>query len=204
VVVSVPERVALASLPSPLQRAKRLGPRLGLEDLFIKRDDLTGFSLGGNKIRKLEFLIADALAQGADTLLVMGGPKSNLCEAAAAAARVVGMACEVILYGDRPNQAPANLALAEASGAVSWFTGDDDRSSVDAFAERRAAALRLSFVSDLGGPWAALSQGQLRWVSPGHCSGLLSVANVTRRRDRSTASRHNVHDSLVRRCRFLA
>ena len=141
-VVSVPERVALASLPSPLQRAMRLGPRLGLEDLFIKRDDLTGFGLGGNKIRKLEFLIADALAQGADTLLVMGGPKSNLCEAAAAAARVVGMACEVILYGDRPNPAPANLALAEASGAVSWFTGDDDRSSVDAFAERRAAALR--------------------------------------------------------------
>ena len=137
----MPERVVLASLPSPLQRAKRLGLRLGVEELFIKRDDLTGFSLGGNKIRKLEFLIADALAQGADTILVMGGPKSNLCQAAAAAARVVGMACEMILYGDRPSPAPANLTLAEASGAVSWFTGDDDRSSVDAFAKRRAAAL---------------------------------------------------------------
>ncbi len=139
--VSVPERIALASLPSPLQRAKRLGLRLGLEELFIKRDDLTGFSLGGNKIRKLEFLIADALVQGADTILVMGGPKSNLCQAAAAVARVTGMACELILYGDRPNPAPANLTLAEVSGAVSWFTGDDDRSSVDAFAKQRAAAL---------------------------------------------------------------
>ena len=139
--VSAPERVVLASLPSPLQRAKRLGPRLGLEELFIKRDDLTGFSLGGNKIRKLEFLIADALAQGADTILVMGGPRSNLCQSAAAAARVVGLACEMILYGDRPSPAPANLTLAEASGAVSWFTGDDDRSSVEAFAKQRAAAL---------------------------------------------------------------
>ena len=140
-VVTVPERVVFASLPSPLQRADRLGVKLGLEELFIKRDDLTGFSFGGNKIRKLEFLIADALAKGADTILVMGGPKSNLCEATAAAARVMGMACELILYGDRPSPAPANLILAEASGAVSWFTGDDDRSSVDEFAKQRAAAL---------------------------------------------------------------
>lgn len=137
-----PMRMALASLPTPLQRATRLGVRLGIEELFIKRDDLTGFSLGGNKIRKLEFLIGDALAQDADTILVRGGPKSNLCQAAADAARVAGLACELILHGSRPSQTPVNLALAEGSGAISWFTGDDDRSSVDPFAERRADRLR--------------------------------------------------------------
>ncbi|HLF60085.1 MAG TPA: pyridoxal-phosphate dependent enzyme [Acidimicrobiia bacterium] len=140
--MSGPKRMALASLPTPLQRATRLGVRLGIEELFIKRDDLTGFSLGGNKIRKLEFLMGDALAQDADTILVMGGPKSNLCQAAADASRVAGLACELVLYGSRPKRAPANLALAEGSGAISWFTGDDDRSSVDAFAEQRAARLR--------------------------------------------------------------
>ncbi len=137
----LPERLALAALPTPLQRAERLSGKLGLDELFIKRDDLTGFSLGGNKIRKLEFLLADALSQNADTVLVMGGPRSNLCQAAAAAARVTGLACELVLYGDRPISIPTTLALAEESGAVSLFTGDAKRSSVEVLAKQRAATL---------------------------------------------------------------
>ncbi|HDH03089.1 MAG TPA: pyridoxal-phosphate dependent enzyme [Actinobacteria bacterium] len=139
--LSTPERFPLAFLPTPLQHADRLGARLGVEQLFIKRDDLTGFSLGGNKVRKLEFLIADALSQDADTILVMGGPKSNLCQATADAARVAGLACELVLYGDRPTPVPVNLALAEANGAVARFTGEAERSSVDVYAKQRAAAL---------------------------------------------------------------
>ena len=161
--VRTPERIVLASLPSPLQRARRLGLRLGIEELFIKRDDLTGFSLGGNKIRKLEFLIADALAQGADTILVLGGPKSNLCQSASAAALVAGLNCELILYGDRPAPAPTNLMLAEMNGAGAFFTGDNDRSSVDALAKRRTASLisdgRSVYVIPRGGATAVGAVG---------------------------------------------
>lgn len=139
--VSMPRRMALALLPTPLQRAPRMGAVLGIDDLFVKRDDLTGFSLGGNKVRKLEFLLGEALAEDADTILVLGGPKSNLCQAAAAAASVAGLNCELILYGDRPVSQPANLTLAEMSGARPFFTGDDDRSSVDTLAKHRADLL---------------------------------------------------------------
>ena len=136
-----PSRFALATLPTPLQRAPRLEKALRIDGLFVKRDDLTGFGLGGNKIRKLEFLIGDALNRGADVLLVMGGPKSNLCQAAAAAARVAGLRCELVLYGDRPSPSPVNLVLAERMGAVTWFTGDADRSSVEVLADKRAGEL---------------------------------------------------------------
>ena len=136
-----PSRFALAALPTPLQRARRLERALGVDALFVKRDDLTGFSLGGNKIRKLEYLMGDALSRGTDVLLVMGGPKSNLCQAAAAAARVAGLGCELVLYGDRPSSSPLNLALAERLGAVAWFTGDAERSSVEVLAEKRAGEL---------------------------------------------------------------
>ncbi len=139
--MSLPDRFVLGALPTPLVRAPRLASVLGLDELLIKRDDLTGFSFGGNKVRKLEFLIADARARDADTILVMGGPKSNLCQATAEAARVAGLACELILYGDRPSAPPFNLLLAETANATSWFTGSDDRGSVDGLAERRAEEL---------------------------------------------------------------
>ena len=71
--MSLPDRFVLGALPTPLVRAPRLASVLGLDELLIKRDDLTGFSFGGNKVRKLEFLIADARARDADTILVMGG-----------------------------------------------------------------------------------------------------------------------------------
>ena len=166
--VTVPGRMSLALLPTPLQRAPLLATALGLDDLFIKRDDLTGFSLGGNKIRKLEFLLADAVAGHADTILVSGGPTSNLCQAAAAAALVAGLSCELILYGNRPVVAPATLTLAEMSGADTFFTGDDDRSSVDALAERRTASLKSDghrvYVIPRGGATAVGAVGyHLAW-----------------------------------------
>ena len=142
--MSLPDRLVLGSLPTPLVRAPRLASVLGLDELLVKRDDLTGFSYGGNKVRKLEFLIADARARNADTIIVMGGPKSNLCQTTAEAARIAGLACELVLYGDRPSAPPLNLLLAETADATSWFTGSDDRGSVDELAERRAGELTAS------------------------------------------------------------
>jgi D-cysteine desulfhydrase len=128
----VSDRFPLTILPTPLLPAPRLGRALGRRDLWVKRDDLTGFVVGGNKARQLERLVGAALAEHADTLVTGGGPGSNFCAAAAAAARVAGMRCLLVMYGQPPVPEPTNLALCRWHGAEVTFTGDPDRTSVDA------------------------------------------------------------------------
>lgn len=89
-------RVRLAHLPTPLEPAPRLSEALGVE-IWIKRDDCTGLAGGGNKTRKLEFLLGDALEQGADTLITQGAVQSNHVRQTAAAAAAHGLKCEIIL-----------------------------------------------------------------------------------------------------------
>ncbi len=84
-------RLPMAVLPTPLQEAPRLSAALGGPRILIKRDDLTGFGFGGNKVRGLEFYLADARAQQADVIVTGAGPQSNHIRATAAAARVAGM-----------------------------------------------------------------------------------------------------------------
>lgn len=134
-------RYGLGVWPTPLHRSPRLERALGIEGLYLKRDDLSGFGLGGNKVRKLEFMIGDALAQDADVIVVMGGPQSNLCQTAAMAARVAGLRCELVLYGSCPPTVPASLALAVSAGAAVVYTDDPERESVEVAAEKRAAEL---------------------------------------------------------------
>jgi D-cysteine desulfhydrase len=140
--MSQPTRHPLATLPTPLVRAERLERALGVPPLWVKRDDLVGFALAGNKARQLEVLLADALGQDCDTLLTGGGPASNFCQAAAAAARVAGLACVLVLYGQEPAVPPPNLALARALGARVTFTGVPERESVDAALDAAEAGLR--------------------------------------------------------------
>jgi 1-aminocyclopropane-1-carboxylate deaminase/D-cysteine desulfhydrase-like pyridoxal-dependent ACC family enzyme len=142
--VSFPARFPLAVLPTPLQPAAQLSATLAGPPILVKRDDLTGFALGGNKARKLEYLLGDALATGSDVLLTGGGPDSNHCQAAAAAARVAGLACELVLYGDEPLQPRPNLELARRFGAGVRFTGDPKRASVDGALADRAEQLRTA------------------------------------------------------------
>jgi 1-aminocyclopropane-1-carboxylate deaminase/D-cysteine desulfhydrase-like pyridoxal-dependent ACC family enzyme len=142
--VSFPARFPLALLPTPLQPAARLSAALAGPPILVKRDDLTGFALGGGKARKLEYLIGDALATGSDVLLTGGGPDSNHCQAAAAAARVAGLACELVLYGGEPRRPSLNLELARRFGASVEFTGDPDRASVDGALADRAERLRAA------------------------------------------------------------
>lgn len=139
-----PARFPLALLPTPLQPAARLSAALAGPPILVKRDDLTGFALGGNKTRKLEYLIGDALATGSDVLLTGGGPDSNHCQAAAAAAQVAGLACQLVLYGDEPPRLRPNLELARRFGASVEFTGDSDRASVDGALADRAEQLRAA------------------------------------------------------------
>ena len=83
-------RAVLLSGPTPIEHLARLSQRLGVE-VFVKRDDLTGLGMGGNKIRQLEFYLGDALAKGADTVLITGAVQSNYARAAAAAAAKLGL-----------------------------------------------------------------------------------------------------------------
>jgi D-cysteine desulfhydrase len=133
-------RTRLAVLPTPLAGAPRLAEALGTGPLHIKRDDLTGFAVGGNKARPLEFLLAAATADGADTLVTGGAPGSNFCAAAAAAALRAGLRCELVIAGAPTPPGPA-LALALSWGATLRWTGDPARESVDAGLPRAAAEL---------------------------------------------------------------
>lgn len=91
-------RVRLTSLPTPLCRLKNLPGELGLKELLVKRDDLTGLAFGGNKSRKLEFILADALSQEADTIITWGSLQSNWCLQTAAAARKCGLKPVLVLF----------------------------------------------------------------------------------------------------------
>ena len=104
-------RTRLATLPTPLEEAPRLTEALGGARILVKRDDLTGLAFGGNKTRKLEYLIADALRQGADVVLTVGAAQSNHCRQTAAAARRAGLRCILLLSRSEHNELQGNLLL---------------------------------------------------------------------------------------------
>ena len=105
--------MSLAHLPTPLEPMDRLGAALGFDAgcLWVKRDDCTGLAGGGNKARKLEYLCADAIAQGCDTLVTGGGRQSNHVRMTAAAANKVGLRCTVVLASDPPSHPTGNVVL---------------------------------------------------------------------------------------------
>lgn len=94
--------------PTPIQRLRRLSEYLEGPTIWIKRDDLLGFAGGGNKVRKLDYLVADALASGADTLITCGAVQSNHCRLTAAAAAIEGMRCQLVLEERVPNSYDPN------------------------------------------------------------------------------------------------
>jgi len=115
------DRIKLAHLPTPVESLPNLSRLLNGPKLFIKRDDLTGLGMGGNKTRKLEFLIGDALHRGADTLLSAGAVQSNHCRQVAAAAARLGLSCVLVLTGAEPELKQGNLLLDHLSGAETRF-----------------------------------------------------------------------------------
>ncbi len=157
-----PARTRLAVLPTPLVGAPRLAAALGIGALYVKRDDLTGFAFAGNKARPLEFLLAAAIADGADTLVTGGAAGSNFCAATAAAALRAGLRCELVIAGDPGPPVPA-LALALSWGATVRWTGAVERESVDAGLPRAAAELtsagRRPYLIPRGGATGAGAAG---------------------------------------------
>ncbi|MFJ8310995.1 MULTISPECIES: pyridoxal-phosphate dependent enzyme [unclassified Streptomyces] len=121
------EKMTLSAWPTPMESAPRLAAAIGLHpyDLWIKRDDLTGLGGGGNKVRKLEWLIADALRHGADTLVTTGGPQSNHARLTAAAGARAGLAVVLVMPGSgRPDHLSGNLLLDAVFGARIVWAGD--------------------------------------------------------------------------------
>jgi L-cysteate sulfo-lyase len=152
-------RVRLAHLPTPLEPLDRLSEHLGGPRIWVKRDDCTGLATGGNKTRKLEFLLGDARAQGADVVLTVGAVQSNHARQTAAACAKVGLDCELLLRRKVPHPDPA---LYEASGnalidrlvgaPIHWFPGDADlHAEAAAYAEQLRRQGRRPYVIPSGG-----------------------------------------------------
>src|SRR5213594_1706394 len=116
-------RISLAPLPTPVESLPRLTRALGGAKIFVKRDDLTGLAGGGNKARKLELLVGDALARGADTLVTLGSAQSNHCRQTAAAAARCGLRAILVLGGAPPPDATGNLLLDHLLGAELRWSG---------------------------------------------------------------------------------
>ena len=123
-------RMRFAHLPTPLEQLDRFSEMLGGPRILIKRDDCTGLAFGGNKARKLEFLIADAVENGADTVITAGGLQSNHVRQTAAAANKAGLACHLVLqryvdWKDRAYLESGNLLLDSMLGATVHFCAPD-------------------------------------------------------------------------------
>jgi len=113
-----PPRLPLAQLPTPIVELKNLARQLGVERVLMKRDDLTGLELSGNKIRKLEYVVADALARQADVLVTHGGFQSNHCRATAAVGARLGLRVRLVLRSAEPDPPDdGNLFLDRLFGA---------------------------------------------------------------------------------------
>lgn len=119
--VRLPERLELARLPTPLRQLRRFAGIPAGTRLWIKHDEQTGTELSGNKIRKLEFTLAEALAQGCDTIITCGGTQSNHARATAVLGARLGLSVHLILRGEQPREADGNLLLDYLTGATVHF-----------------------------------------------------------------------------------
>lgn len=152
--LSARPRVRLAQLPTPLHPAPRFSAEVGAE-VWLKRDDLTGVAMGGNKIRKLEFLLGEAREAGADCLVTVGAAQSNHARTVAAGAAMSGLPCHLVLGGDRPDRPTGNILLSTLLGAELHFTGVSDWDELEQAAEELRGTLvaqgRRPYVMPVGG-----------------------------------------------------
>ncbi len=148
--------ITLGSWPTPVEEAPRLAARIGAARLWLKRDDLTGLGGGGNKVRKLQYTCAEAVAAGARVLITSGAAQSNHARLTAAAARRLGMECVLVLKGPAPAAARGNLLLdALAAAEIIWAGPESLDETVAAEAARRDGAYVIPF----GGTSPASVQG---------------------------------------------
>ena len=137
-------RISFACAPTPLEPLKRLGEAIGVKNLWVKRDDLTGLAGGGNKARKLEYLVADAIEKGFDHLVTTGGRQSNHARMTAAAANKCGLGCTLVFGDPDPGHRAGNLILDEVLGAELVFLGEANLKEMHAGVDREIVRLRVA------------------------------------------------------------
>lgn len=150
--MNLPEKLSLAQLPTPLQRMDRLSEAWGGPTIWVKRDDLTGFEVSGNKIRKLEFHLAAAQAIGADTLITCGAVQSNHARATSLAAPSLGLEVIVLLRtpdGRPPERSEANHLLMEIAGADLRYVTPEEYAVNESLMAEVAEEVRVAG----GTPW---------------------------------------------------
>jgi D-cysteine desulfhydrase family pyridoxal phosphate-dependent enzyme len=118
-------KLKLAFLPTPFHKLNNLSERYKGYNLYIKRDDQTGLASGGNKTRKVEYLLHDAIQKGCDAVITGGAQQSNHCRQTAAGCAQAGIECHLLLGGDEPEVYDGNLYLSKVSGATIHFTGEN-------------------------------------------------------------------------------
>jgi L-cysteate sulfo-lyase len=183
-------RLHFAHLPTPLQPLERLSKHLGGPDIWIKRDDCTGLSTGGNKTRKLEFLMAEALARGADTIVTQGATQSNHVRQTCAAAAMLDFKCHILLedrtgYHDEAYAHNGNVLLDQLHGAsISLRPVDSD---MDAEMERLAQQLR----DDGGKPYLIPGGGSNETGALGYVNAAFEL--VHQANERSLRIDHLLH-----------
>jgi D-cysteine desulfhydrase len=145
-------RHQLGFFPTPVTELKRLSAVLGGPRILIKRDDLSGLAMGGNKVRKLEYFVGEAMARGCDTLITGGAEQSNHCRQTAAAAAACGMSCHLVLGGSAPQLPNGNILLDLLLGAQIHWTGALRKGeSIPAITESLRQAGKKPFVIPYGG-----------------------------------------------------
>lgn len=159
--------VKLSNLPTPLQNAKRLAERIGLSQLLIKRDDLTGFAGGGNKARKLEYDFAEILNGNFDVVLTAGGIQSNHARMTAAAARKFGLDIKLVLGGPDFMKVKGNMLLDVLYNAdIRYLVDDDANSSLENemkfWADELSAIGKKPFIIPIGGSTGLGSLGYVK------------------------------------------
>ena len=176
-------RVRLAALPTPLERCERLSAALGGPEIWIKRDDLTGLAMGGNKTRQLEFVFADILRQGCDTVVAGAYTQSNWCRQMTAASAKLGLAISVVLlHGEKGPKLQGNLLLMKLLGADVTVVDLDSIERLQPLLEEKAAELRAAgrkpyIVAPMG--VESLSLGALGYVAAAlELDGQLAQAGI--------------------------
>ncbi|MBU1700385.1 MAG: D-cysteine desulfhydrase family protein [Candidatus Eisenbacteria bacterium] len=167
--LSLPPRIPLAQLPTPVTPLTRLSDELGGPLISMKRDDLTGCELSGNKVRKLEYLLAEAQAGSASVVITCGGVQSNHARATAIAARKLGINASLVLRGDPPEDIDGNLLLSCLAGARIQYVGFREwnhhkRIMVDAARKLEDEGER-PYIIPLGGSNALGSWGYISMLS---------------------------------------
>ncbi len=119
------KRYSLGFFPTPIQKLENLSTKYSQHQIFVKRDDQTGLASGGNKTRKLEYLVADAIQAGCDTIITVGAQQSNHCRQTAAACAVSGIDCTLVVRGNEPILKQGNLLLSYLLGAKIHYTGGE-------------------------------------------------------------------------------